>query len=269
MNYLTAHNIQHFAQSINKDIILHPTSIGYIQSLVTPYAKVLDTAINVESIKAWIPQAVGTLIPVGIVNTTLANLSKLKGGITEGPEFIELAKGTVIDTLISKIINQDVFTDVIFFTDDNVILPWDIKTAIFFHEPVMIAFGVLKGEPTLPTEVVIQGRSFTYEASDELVAGLLLYSLMSGNKYDVNMFGIPFSTDYFLNPQGNRFTKFCSNRRKPEYSVKIGGVTYCFTTTDFMQGLATGALWFNDDHHKYWTDLITYENLPEGEPLVF
>jgi hypothetical protein len=66
------------------------------------------------------------------------------------------------------------------------------------------------------------------------------------------MFNIPFSNNYFLNPEGNRYTRFCYNARRTEYSVVIGEVSYCFITPEFMRGFATGASWYDEDHHKYW-----------------
>ena len=92
---------------------------------------------------------------------------------------------------------------------------------------------------------------------------------MAQKPIQVRIFGIPFTNDYFLNPEGNRYTKLCNNARRTEYSVNIGGVTYCFITVAFMQGFATGASWFDDDHHNYWSNLISYEIDPNGSQVNF
>ncbi|CAH6420183.1 Hypothetical protein HVR_LOCUS1118 [uncultured virus] len=267
MNYLTAYNIQRLATSVLNDIVLHPTSIAYIQTLIGPYAKVLDTATSVTAIRMWIPQALLNVVSVSDLDTAIEDLSKLKGGLKDGPEFVELAKSRIIDILVVKLI-ADVDRDVLFYKGDNYVIPWDIKESLFFHETMAAIFGITKGDEDLPVEIIIDGMSHTHNFTEEFTMGLLLYSLMAQRNFEIRLFGIPFSKDYFLNPNGNRYTKFCSNRRQTEYSVNIGGVKYCFITVAFMQGFATGAEWYKDDHHKYWSDLTSYDDF-KGRLITF
>ena len=56
MNYLSAQNIQNISMEISRGITVHPTAIAYIQALITPYAQMLDTAVDTESIIKWIPK---------------------------------------------------------------------------------------------------------------------------------------------------------------------------------------------------------------------
>lgn len=268
MNYITTYNIQQVSSLAFKSIVLHPTSIAYIQDVITPYAKVLDTATDIDGIKAWLPLVLSGVVGPRAIDTAVDELAKLKGGLREGPEFLELAKKAVVDVMIRRLISN-VEADIIFITGDNEVLPWDIKESIILDENLRKALKITQGYTMLPVEVIINDKSFTHEFTNEFTCGLLLYSLMSRNNFIIRLFGIPFNNNYFLNPQGNRYTKLCLNKRKPDYSILIGGVTYCFVTTDFIQGFATGALWFNDDHHKYWSNLISYVENRHGAPLEF
>ena len=268
MNNLTAHNIQNISSNISKNVVLHPTSIGYIQNLITPYAQILDQANSVKDVTDWIPKALPLLVSPISVDIAVDKLVKLKGGIKEGTEFVQLAKNTVVNILIGTIISS-VDNDIIFYKSDNMILPWDIKESMFFHNNLLESFGIVKGDNKLPVEIIIDNKSYEHQLTEEFTMGLLLYSLVAQKPIHIKLFGIPLSYDYFLNPQGNRYTKFCSDARRTEYSVVIGGVNYCFITPDFMQGIATGASWYNDDHHKYWTDLISYEINPKGVLVNF
>ena len=268
MNRLSALNITQLSTQISPDLLLHPTSIAYLQFLLSPYAQALETATTVESVINWIPEALPGIIRGTPVTTAVNDLSKLKGGLTDGPEFVALAKNIVIDELIKRLVKA-VYDDVLFYKGDNVILPWDIKESMFFDDFLAQRFGVVKGDSTLPVEVVVGSSRYTHNFSEELTMGLLLYSLLSQTPLAIFVFGIPLTKDYFLDPQGNRYTKLCSNARRPEYSVQIAGVTYCFITVSFMQGFSTGASWFNDDHHRYWTNLISYEHDPSGVQVSF
>ena len=268
MNRLSALNITQITSQISPNLVLHPTSIAYLQFLLTPYAQALDTALTVDSVINWIPQALPGIIREIPVTTAVNNLSRLKGGLTDGPEFVDLAKNTVVDELIKRFVKA-VDDDILFYKGDNVILPWDIKESMFFDDFLGQRFGVVKGDGTLPVEVVIGNSRYTHNFSEELTMGILLYSLLSQTSIQIFVFGIPFTNDYFLDPRGNRYTKLCHNARRPEFSVEISGATYCFITTAFMQGFATGASWFNDDHHRYWTNLISYEQNPLGVQVTF
>lgn len=268
MNYLNARNIQQISTGISPVISLHPTSISYIQALITPYAQVLDTATTVDSIINWVPQALERLVYANSVINAIDELSRLKSGLREGPEFLETAKRTVIDDLIRRMIRA-VNNDILFYKGDNVILPWDIKESMFFDDTLAQKFGITKGDDNLPVDVTIENNVYTHQFNEELTMGLLLYSLVAQKPIRIQIFGIPFSYDYYLNPDGNRYTKLCHNARRSEFSVIIGGITYCFITAHFMQGFATGAGWFGDDHRLYWSELISYEAGPSGIRVNF
>jgi len=268
MNNLTALNIQHLTNNISHDIILHPTSIAYIQSLLSPYAQVLDQASSVNHIIDWLPKALPGLIDIKSLNTPIEDLSRLKGGLNDGPEFVQLAKSIIIDKLISRLIIS-VNDDILFYKGDNMILPWDILESTSFDDTLRERLGILKGQQSLPVQIIIENIIHNHEFTEEFTMGLLLYSLVSQKPLQILLFGIPLNNDYFLNPNGNRYTKFCHNARRTEYSIIIGGVNYCFITIGFIHGFITGASWYNDDHHRYWSNLISYEMDPKGIQVNF
>src|SRR5688572_19931607 len=56
MNVLTTDKIIALGRQVNPDTELHSTSIAYIQTLIRPYAEVIEPA-SIEEIIQWIPLA--------------------------------------------------------------------------------------------------------------------------------------------------------------------------------------------------------------------
>lgn len=231
------------------DANVHPTTSNYIKLLLNPYIEALNTAFSIESVVEWVPLALGSIIPTKKLEFIPNNLSQVKNYIKE-----ELLKEFL------KSINNNV----IFYKGDNLILPWDVKESMSFEDVYLEKFGVTKGDFTLP---VIINNQYEHQMNEETAMGLLLYSYVSGNPIDIKVYGVQITPDYYQEP--NRYTKLCSNARRSEYSILIEEHTYCFITLEFLQGFATGASWFNDDHRKYWTNLISYELDPKGIQVTF
>lgn len=268
MNYLTTSNILRVSNNILKNSTLHPTSIAYIRSLISPFAEVISGAITVQSIIEWIPQVLPGLISIEEINNDMKELNKIKGGITEGPDFVQIAISSVIKQLIIKLLAGLEF-DVKFHKGDNIILPWDIQDHTYNNPVLQEKLGIVRFNDKLPVRINIDRNIYDHQFNEEFTMGLLLYSLVAQKPFKIIMFDVDLSNDYFLNPQGNRYTKFCSNARRTEFSVIISNVTYCFLSASFIQGFSTGASWYNEDHHIYWSNLISYEMNSKGVHVNF
>ena len=80
------------------------------------------------------------------------------------------------------------------------------------------------------------------------------------------MYGKDIPIDYF-DSEGNRYSY--DEGYTKNYSVTLIGkdkeTIFAFDTMDFMQGIMTGAYWYELDHHEYWKDLIDEKT---GQKLI-
>ena len=253
---------------------IHPTSVAYIQDLVGPYAEALDVATDVDSIFTWLPQALGPIYSESIADSIGGAIDEYRGIMGDdasNAQLVEVAKEKVVFELSRTLILTGLFMAVP--KDGSYILPWDIRDGIEQDDDLRDILGLREGDRLLPVEVIINGTSYTHRFSEEFTLGLLLYTLFTQNPYILRISGVVFTNEYFAPQRRNRLTEACSQSHTRRYSVQIpalaGGSQYCFDTPDFMQGFATGAMWYNDDHHNYWNSLVDYGLGPEGVPIYF
>ena len=277
MNMLATDKIITIGFELDPEVIIHPTSIAYIRTLLTPYAEAIGPA-ALDGIMQWIPLAIPGALGAAI-------LDKVEENLLIHTE--EVIKSTIILSLIRVILEGAItlITQVLDISDTT-ILPWDIHAVIGAHDDLSKMFGIIDEYPKLPVTVTIGPNQFTHMLTEEFTIGLLLFSDPSiGNvDFNITMFGEKFTSDYIVpldtKEEGVKETPFIYRGIYPsrfipaegyiplDYSVTIANRLYTFDTADFMQGFSTGALWASVDHHKYWKDLL--ENSEEVRtPLNF
>jgi hypothetical protein len=164
--------------------------------------------------------------------------------------------------------------NIILYLGDRTVLPWDVQRVfgLGHGKELANALGITINDVTLPVTVTIGNKVFTHMLSDELAFGLLLFSFVTNIDFHINIFGAPFTKDYFnVNNEQKKYSRFYvvdEDEDFRDFSVKIGNVTYTFSSPDFMKGFATGALWCGVDHHQYWSELVNYKEDPENEDRV-
>jgi hypothetical protein len=277
---------------------IHPTSVAYLQTLLEPYAKTIEPA-DLGGITQWIPQA----FPGELGTHALAEMNKAKDKKIDElvdaheaakgvppldeekanetvPEVIAAAKTALIDYLVAEIL--ELAGNAAREQHEYTILPWDVQRAIGTDGDFTKMFGFTKEMKQLPVEVVVGAQKFTHQLTLETTMGLLLFSDPAVGKHDfkVAMFGVPFTTEYIVppaatgqEPADQHVYKFDESRfyydpagSKQSFSVTVGKETYGFTSSDFMQGLATGAKWAGADHHQYWKSL--QQHAYQGEQVT-
>lgn len=297
MNALTPAAIIETFRQVHPDMNLHPTSVGYIQTLLEPYAKVIEPA-DIAGVTAWIPQAFpGELGQHALTEMGKATTKKIAEineahAIAKGvepleeekandtvPEVISTAKTALIEYFVAEII--EIAGNAAREQREYTILPWDVQLAIGKDEELSKVFGITKEMKQLPVDVVVGAQKFTHQLTLEVTMGLLLFSDPSVGKHDfkITMFGVPFTTDYIVPPaetgqepadqhiyrlEESRFGH--GAEREQPFSVVVGKETYGFTSPDFMQGIATGAQWAGVDHHQYWKQL--QQHTYQGDQVV-
>lgn len=238
MQAMTFKYISDLCKELQPEIYYHPTAIAYIQYLVTPYAETIEITQNLVS---WAETAFPGYFAQGI-----AKQIKSEPIATRKVAAVKYILADLIE--LSGNIARDEY--------GGIVLPWDIYYVISQDAELPDVFGIPHGKyPSdirLPVTVNINRQPFIHDLSCEFTCALFLFSIITHRYFDITMFGQPF-TDNHIPSMLSRFNYSEYNQNR--YRVKIGGTVYAFRTTDFMQGLATGAMWENLDHHKYWSEL--------------
>lgn len=252
MQAMTFKYISDLCKELQPGIYYHPTAIAYIQYLVTPYAETIEMTQNLMS---WAETAFPQYFAMG-----LAKQIKSAQIATRKVAAIKYILADLIE--LSGNIARDNY--------GGTVLPWDVYFVISQDAELPDVFGIPHGKfPSdirLPVTVNIKRQLFTHNLSCEFTCGLLLFSIITHRYFDITMFGQPF-TDNHIPSILLRFNYNEDNRDL--YRVSIGGTIYTFRTTDFMQGFATGAMWENLDHHKYWSELAKISDEEEYLPITF
>ena len=265
MDALTSEFITTVNGQVHPNSIIHPTSIAYIQTLLKPYAEVMESA-PLEALNQWItlafPKELAHHAQSEFVRAMVKKTEDLTGtpatveNVTDYPEVLAAGKIAIIEYLIAEILDAAGFV-----AGDWTILPWDIQKSIGNDGEFSPLLGIPKGSNQLPVNVVIGPNVFPHMLTCDFTIGLLVFlsKILAGNGFTINMFGEDFTPDYLNDPEHpSRFIFVHEDEDKGSnnYIVTVAGVTYTFETSDFMQGFATGAQWANVDHHLYWNDLM-------------
>lgn len=260
MDALKSERIIDISQQANVGMVIHDTSVSYIQTLLLPFATEIENITDIDTlIKSIFPQ---TLFLKGhIIEYIYANI---KSDVTlNNPEDIAAAKNSVIEYLVLDIV--ELAGHSARESRDSTIIPWDIQKVITNSGELPEIFGVRQTDKYLPVTVeLVQGNPFIHELTEIFFGGLLLFSAVSGSSFNISMFGVPFLTDYILNGN-NRFV----NLNGGIYRVEIAGSDIYFNSNEFMQGFITGASWIGVDHHLYWKDLTELDDNGKLIPLTF
>lgn len=259
MNSMTADNIIHELQMVQPELIADPTSVAYIQFILTPYAEAIEQASDIEILINWIESAYpGDLSKHGHSEAIKAYQN------TEGDEITRMAAArfNAINYLIDEILELGGY--VTKDTRDERILPWDIKRAMGNDEELKIMIADPDSK-TLPIFVTIGAQNFEHLLSSELVAGIQDYYRLRGDNISMSMFGVMLSTDYLASEYG----RFYEENNDTTYSVMIAGITRKFNTPDYITGAKTAAQWRNEDIHQYVTDLTMTNENGESVQLQF
>jgi hypothetical protein len=253
MNALTTEAITNTVEN-RTNAIFHPTSIAYIQILLTPYASALDAAQDFEGIRAWIPM----VFPGDLGVNTLAQFITTNTA-TEDAVPLDTSKSAIIAYLVDEIVGVAVAVST--RKQSIITLPWDIQEGIRNNPELSQIFGIAQDAKTLPVSVTIGPQQFVHSLSEEFTVGLLLFSKISQVDFHITLFGAPLTTNYFVLEDGtdrpSQYTFYYENNM--DHRVKVGVSEYTFSTPDFMQGFSTGALWAGVDHHNYWSELMVME----------
>ncbi len=241
-------NIRIIADKTSRDITFHPTSISYIQSLITPLTVRLNNirSTNVEQIVDQLIQG---------LNIIYLNVALVREG----------RKGATINSAKQNILNY-VIDDIAYragnFTrdyGDGIVLPWDVKYVVEVDLEIALLLGVNLQEDRNATQVPVTIRlnnvDYQYELTRNFVAGLLAFINVSGCHIQVYIAGTYFDPSYIISPN-NKFLL-----RNPNdyygYVITIGTHIYNLNNKNmqvFMQGFTTGAQWCGIDHHLYWSN---------------
>jgi len=266
MNPLTAESISFFYRELSPNAYLHPTSVSYILSLLTPYSDTILPA-SIESITAWIPSAFSGTLAID----ALKALNSTSNNTTDETRKYHLF-ALLIRTLIISVVNTWTLHD----TKDDTILPWNIQHAISITPDLSSAFSIPPDSTLLAVTVTIGPQLFTHMLSLEFTVGLIVFSLATKNDFNITLFGSPFTTDYIYPVHTDQVDELYSPALfnscfhlypdiiSKHYSVVVAKELYSFYTPDFMHGFSTGSQWANLDHHKFWSKLIQYVTLPDS-----
>jgi len=265
MDILNNDDIIHIGASVSVDAELHPATVAYIQLLFKPYIDAMEPANNVEAIKQWIPLA----FPGALGVHTLEHVMKACTGINPdpvNPVSVQIVKRATFEFLTAEVLSNS--GDITLGFEDKIMLPWDVKLALSKDQDLCQMFDVNTDVNKLEVTVTVGPQEFKHYLSAEFVCGLLIFSHVAKHDFKITIFGELFSIDYIVDVN-NRFIDD-EETKVVNYSVVIGEHIYMFDSTDFMQGVATGAEWSRVDHHLYWKNLINFQTKIEiGEQITF
>lgn len=234
--------------------IVHPSSIYYIQNLLLPYAEELDLLQTPEAIWDWLwprfHRETNRMITESLSDT----------------ENVILVRNEILDKLVfmisMNVSDQQNKVD---------ILPWSVQDAVMddqllnslawnIGDKVMdlsYGFDPVPNTRKLEVSIMLRGKpNITESVTEEFAIGLLLFSKISGLIIQIGIFMGALDSNYFVRDGEDRLTKYNYITDDSRYMFTVGESVYVFSTNDFMQGFATGALWLGDDHHHYWSNLM-------------
>jgi len=243
MDALTIENIVLVGDKFHSDSDIHATTVAYIQHLLTPYAQNIQHLSDIDAIVAWMTDTFPGEHSAQALD--YVNLFAPKDFSRE--QLLKAAKYEMINYFIMYIFER------MPNSPHSIILPWDVQKVFIMDHRLASKFGISEGSITLPVSVGVGGNQSVHMMTEDLVAGLLAFCLVSEINFDITMFGVSFDPS-FMRPQIGVTNKFIKQNTNSN-SVIIGDTTYYFIGTDFMKGFITGAQWANLDHRKYWNNL--------------
>lgn len=258
---LTHTSIAEIGKQVDSYYELHPTSIAFIISLIKPYYDALETVdpkTESESLKEWFSMA----FPGKLAEHALVEYNK---AFSKGKD----PRLATLEYIVAEILDQGKKE-----TDDEIVLPWHISKGISLDEELSTMFkAVIQDPKLLPVDVTVGDKTYQHNLSQDFTAGLLLFSLLIGNKsnYVVSMFGTVFDKEFmrykdasFYNLQGEQMVgddnfyiiaiknyPFINQKEAELWSGSH--ISYTFPTLDFLTGFKTGALWTGIDYNQYYS----------------
>ena len=272
MEVLSTVQLRYIGSKVHPGKIYHVTTIAFTQTLLMPYAQVIEGATTVKSIIDWVRLA----LPEELAKHAVSELNKASWmvwikdeyrDLPEGqeiPDAVTAAKNAVIEYLVAEI--YELAGNSAYDRKDTYILPWDVQKAIGLDEELRVMCGINYKDRHLPVTVSVGPQQFTHMMTQDLLCGLLLFSSVAKHDFHITMYGAPFLVDYIVDPDNSYL--FENDDIIAIFSVMVDGHTYHFETPDFMQGIATGATWLNIDHHQYWSTLIQHDYETEGKTVL-
>lgn len=266
MDALTPEYITTVAKRVHPTLTLDPTTIAYLQFLLTPYAQAIEQADSLESVYAWLELA----FPGELKIHAKAEAEKAvdKAGEVDDVEKLKVGRRSTIEYLADELI--DLAGNRARDHKDTIVLPWDLKLAITTDKELEETFKQ-DGTQGLVVTVRIGANDSPHALSEDFVAGILLYYHAAGKPINLFLYGAPLAADYLTNPDGTRHDE--DNAREiadgPNYLIDVGGTTYSFRTADFIQGANSAAMWLGEDYHTRVTNLRTFNLEGEEHPLTF
>lgn len=257
MQVLTNEFLGHIVVEIGGWAQYYDFTLGYLRSLLTPYAQALEPVADLASLEAWIPQALPGELAKHAVTEMNKALAKMPAEAIES-EKARSAAAAVIEYLAAEVIElADSYARE--HHENWVVLPWDIQAAVSADAELSQLLGVTT-PGKLPVTVTF-GSEFTHELSQDFWAGLMLYQSPSyANKtFKVSMFGAEVPTD-ILAGLDNSVTRYdCVNDLWSLHRLVLtDDSTLQFDSLDFLQGITTAASWLSDDYHAYKVKLFVY-----------
>jgi len=271
MNILITESIRKIVLDEYPYLVIHDTSITYIEILLRPCMELLD---NIK------PPFNFTSIHNKLARIIRHELKRCLHTNNNLEEIINKAKWNVIRYLICEMIDPPYYTRIV---TDNIVFPWDIRTAIVSDKHLLNMINASNGkliEHKFPVTVIVGKNIYEHISSEEFICGLLLFFTVDRTIYDssvtikVRMFGDIISPTYMK--ESNRFNTlehtsnislFDVKRDKRTYSLEVSDVTYYFNSTDFMKGFVIGAYRVGVDSRDYWKNLRDYTDDINGKDI--
>lgn len=261
MEIITADNLSHLFAIIHPQLVLHNTSIGYIQWLFREHVGAITSCSDVTEIHAWInSKLIGDL-----ARFTCAELTDKLAADIEEPKKATLMKKLLIEYLVTEVLGLAGDAS----TLDKCVLPWDIlliivadrEMAHLLHKEQISPALDNESARVLPVNITIKGESYTHQLNLEFACGLILILSLMDNDISITLFGIKFDMTYMINPATTRFA------HDNIYAITVKNMEYKFKSDSFVQGFVTGAEWLKVDHRNYWARLIMYNKDGKAMPL--
>lgn len=263
MDALTPEFITTVARNVHPEAVVDPTSIAYLQHLLTPYAQAVEQAESVESVYAWLDLA----LPGELAKHARSEVAKAvdKAGEVDDTEKLKAARRAVIEYLEAEILELagNASWDML----DMNILPWDIKKAITKDEELEKMLQQNDGTDKLVVTVRIGANEYSHSLTEDFVAGILLYYNVAVQPITLFLYGVPLTTDYAVSRHNENAAR--EGNEPAPYIVSVGGEDVAFWTPDFLQGAATAAQWLKEDYHTRVTNLRTFDDDGNEVPLTF
>jgi hypothetical protein len=259
MDVLTREYITNIASQDRPNQVVDPTSIAYIQHLVTPYAQAIEQTDSVDEAQQWLRRTFERELAVYANRKLLrANAIAATAGLDE-PARLTAVSRAVIEYLAGELL--EVGGNHARYLKDTTILPWDIKAGISGDSELDGVFKQKDDTDKLMVTITAGGNDFSHALSEDFVAGIQMYYLAERSNVTISLFGVPLTTTHLTNAGGARHDESVAREGPTKYLVSVDGVNISFRTPDFLQGAATAALWLNEDFHTRLTNLRTFNEM--------